>query len=171
MMRCRAPLLPRLHVTAMLSPHSGSIQRRWLCKAATTAKGDPAGAKQEPLSFGKQVGGTEDSAAQKLHDVSRGKYAYLNDFSASLNTGPVKLQFTDEPKSDKEIAQEKALAMMQRSMLLGSLLAVGGVFIGWQITKRYMGVSNARVRSTLGPSHPQPVSQSHTNLGRNLAKP
>ena len=41
--------------------------------------------------------------------------------------------------------QERALSMIQRSVLMGSLAVLASGVIGWQITKWYMGVKNAKV--------------------------
>jgi hypothetical protein len=103
--------------------------------------------------FGQKVA-ADDSAAQLMHDASKGKYAYINDFAASLNKGPVKLSFKDAPKTAQDEAQEKALSMIQRSMLVGSLACVMSFVIGWQIVKRWMGVANARV-CPAGPTNPE----------------
>ena len=99
--------------------------------------------KQAP-EFGTNVA-SEDSAAQLMHDAQRGKFKYVSDFASSLNTGPVKLSFKDAPKTQEDEAQERALSMIQRSVLVGSLAVLASGVIGWQITKWYMGVSNAKV--------------------------
>ena len=45
--------------------------------------------------------------------------------------------------------QERALSMIQRSVLMGSLAVLASGVIGWQITKWYMGVKNAKVSCRL----------------------
>jgi len=99
-------------------------------------------------TFGKQVAPDDTSQAQLMHDISRGKFEYIGDFMASLNRGPVKLDYGKDAKpiSEKERLQdelnERNLKMIQRSLLLGSLAAAGGCFLGWQLTKLYYGVRN-----------------------------
>ncbi len=102
--------------------------------------------KSKQPTFGKQVGGDDNSQAQLMHDISKGKFEYIGDFMASLNRGPVKLDYGKDakPLSEKERLQdelnERNLKMIQRSLLLGSLAAAGGCFLGWQLTKWYYGV-------------------------------
>jgi len=45
--------------------------------------------------------------------------------------------------------QERALSMIQRSVLMGSLAVLASGVIGWQITKWYMGVKNTKVSCRL----------------------
>jgi hypothetical protein len=128
--------------------------------SATAARFAPAAAfvrhrssvpvdKSKPTpTFGKQVAPDDTSQAQLMHDISRGKFEYIGDFMASLNRGPVKLDYGKDAKpiSEKERLQdelnERNLKMIQRSLLLGSLAAAGGCFLGWQLTKLYYGVRN-----------------------------
>jgi len=109
------------------------------CKSTTI---DP-----KPPVFGKQVGGESDSHTQHLHDIQAGRYQYIADFMKSMDKGPVKLGFGKEKApSAKEIeqmeAQEKALKMMQRSMVIGTLLAAGGTYLIWYLSKRALGVND-----------------------------
>jgi len=65
----------------------------------------------------------------------------------SMDKGKVKLGFGKEKApSAKELealeAQEKALKMMQRSMVIGSLLAFGGVYALWFLSKKALGVND-----------------------------
>lgn len=62
----------------------------------TKAAASVAKAVKQAPDFGTKVA-SEDSAAQLMHDAQRGKFAYVNDFAASLNTGPVKISFKDAP--------------------------------------------------------------------------
>ena len=108
----------------------------------------PADKSKPTPTFGKQVAPDDTSQAQLMHDISRGKFEYIGDFMASLNRGPVKLDYGKDAKpiSEKERLQdelnERNLKMIQRSLLLGSLAAAGGCFLGWQLTKLYYGVRN-----------------------------
>jgi len=101
-----------------------------------------------PPSFGNKVGADDTSPAQLMHDASKGKFAYIGDFAASLNRGPVKLDYgkDSKPLTEKEKAMdelnERNLKLIQRSLLIGSLAAAGGCFLGWQLTKWYYGVRN-----------------------------
>ncbi|KAL3915665.1 MAG: hypothetical protein SGPRY_007133 [Prymnesium sp.] len=97
--------------------------------------------------FGRNVA-KEDSAAQNLSDVGRGRYDYIYDFMSSMQKGPVKLDFGDRAPTKKELeqfeAQERALQMMKRAMVLGTLIAAGGVYAGWVLSKRALGVTDAK---------------------------
>jgi hypothetical protein len=136
---CRRGSLPvsRLVCTPRLKGTDAGDAAR--TKAAAAAA---AAIKQAP-EFGTNVA-AEDSAAQLMHDAQRGKFQYVSDFASSLNTGPVKLSFKDAPKTQEDEAQERALSMIQRSVLVGSLAVLASGVIGWQITKWYMGVNNAK---------------------------
>ena len=114
-----------------------------------TASSKEAAAAAEALKqapeFGTNVA-SEGSGAQMMHDATKGKYTYISDFASSMNTGKVKLSFKDAPKTAEDEAQERALSMIQRSVLVGSLAVLASGVIGWQITKRYMGVSSVHVK-------------------------
>jgi len=103
---------------------------------------------KEGPSFGKQVAGSDNAPGQMMHDISKGRFEYIGDFMASLNRGPVKLDYGKEAKplteKEKEMDElnERNLKMIQRSLLLGSALAAGGCYIGWVLTKWYYGVGN-----------------------------
>jgi len=109
----------------------------------TKAAASAAQAIKQAPEFGSKVA-SEDSAAQLMHDAQRGKFAYVKDFAASMNTGPVKLSFKDAPRTKEDEAQERALSMIQRSIMVGSLVVLVSGVVGWQITKWYMGVKDAR---------------------------
>ena len=74
----------------------------------TKAAASAAEAIKQAPEFGTKVA-SEDSAAQLMHDAQKGKFAYINDFAASLNTGPVKLSFKDAPRTKEDEAQVRAL--------------------------------------------------------------
>jgi hypothetical protein len=85
-----------------------------------------------------------------MHDATKGRYAYLNDFASSLTSGPVKLGFGASAAPKRTAAQaaadeaaEGALVMIKRSLITGSIVAVGGCMIGWQIVKRMVGANDA----------------------------
>ena len=126
-----------------------------------STKATGAGAKAgEKTSFGREVAGDSDSAAQHLHDINKGRWEYLSDFTKSMDKGPVKLQFGEAERSAEQKAQdeaaEKALTMIQRSLWVGSLLAVAGCAAAWQITKRWLGVSNvAEFKEAMGSKMPK----------------
>lgn len=98
--------------------------------------------------FGKKVSDVEESAAQLTTDIGRGRYEYLGDFVASMNKGPVKVDFSKEQKpvseKQKKIDElnERNLKMIQRSLVIGTALAGFSCFIGWQFTKWYYGVKD-----------------------------
>ena len=71
----------------------------------TKAAASAAEAIKQAPEFGTKVA-SEDSAAQLMHDAQKGKFAYINDFAASLNTGPVKLSFKDAPRTKEDEAQQ-----------------------------------------------------------------
>ena len=104
--------------------------------------------KQGKDKFGRSHAGDDSAAGSLMHDIGKGRFEYLSDFTASMNKGPVKLDFGKEakPRSEKEKAQdelnERNLQMIQRSLMIGSALAVGGCLLGWQLTKWYYGVKN-----------------------------
>ena len=81
-----------------------------------------------------------------MHDIGRGRFNYMGDFIASMNKGPVKVDFGKDAKpiSEKQKAidelNERNLKMIQRSLTLGSGLAVIACFVGWQFTKWWYGV-------------------------------
>ena len=85
-----------------------------------------------------------------MHDAGKGRYAFLGDFVASMNKGPVKLDFAKEnkPISDKqkEIDElnERNLKLIQRSLYMGSALAAIACMLGWQFAKWYYGVNNIK---------------------------
>lgn len=54
--------------------------------------------------FGRNVA-KEDSAAQNLSDIGRGRYDYIYDFMSSMQKGPVKLDFGDRAPTKKELEQ------------------------------------------------------------------
>jgi hypothetical protein len=74
----------------------------------TKAAASAAQAIKQAPEFGSKVA-SEDSAAQLMHDAQRGKFAYVKDFAASMNTGPVKLSFKDAPRTKEDEAQVPAL--------------------------------------------------------------
>ena len=90
----------------------------------------------------------EGSGSQIMHDAGAGKYAYIQDFANSMTEKKVKLSFTEKPMSEKErraFEQNEAnLKMVQRSMVIGSVCAFLGVGVGWFLTKRALGVSDAK---------------------------
>ena len=75
-----------------------------------------------------------------------GRYEYLADFYKSLNKGPVKLELGAQAPvlsaADKQKAEEqdRAFALMQRSMVLGTLFAFAGGAVAWWVTKKVLGV-------------------------------
>ena len=121
------------------------------CKSTTGAgKGTGKvtdGGKEGP-QFGHSHAGDDTASSQLMHDIGKGRFQYLGDFTASLNKGPVKLDFGKEakPRSEKEKEQdelnERNLQLIQRSLLIGSALAAGGCILGWQLTKWFYGVKN-----------------------------
>lgn len=107
--------------------------------------------KKEPPAtpqFGKQHAGDASAMGQLTHEIGKGRFEYLGDFVASMNKGPVKVEFGNKvaPVSEKQKKidelNERNLKMIQRSLLLGSALAAGGCYIGWVLTKWYYGVGN-----------------------------
>eukprot|EP00966_Prymnesium_polylepis_P148100 3421342-Prymnesium_polylepis.1 len=97
--------------------------------------------------FGKSVA-SDESAAQSMNDIGRGRYEYIGDFVKSMNKGPVKLEFGERAPSAKDLekieAQEKALQMMKRSMMYGAFAAFAFVYGGWLLSKRALGVTDAK---------------------------
>ena len=83
-----------------------------------------------------------------MHDATKGKYEYIGDFAASLNRGPVKVEFGSKAKPITEKQRkidemnERNLTLIQRSMVVGTaLVAISGV-VGWKLTKWYYGVKD-----------------------------
>jgi len=105
----------------------------------------PTDGSTSTAKFGRSVA-AESSAAQALNDATRGRYEYIGDFVASMNKGPVKLEFGERAPSEKERQQfeqqEAALNGMKRSMKIGTLLAAGFCIGGWYFTKWRMGVKD-----------------------------
>ena len=123
----------------------------WAVRCLTTsgkkAAAGGAGSKDEPPKFGKSV--ADDAApAQMMHDVTKGKFAYIGDFVQSLDKGPVKLDFGKKEvvKSEKQQKidelNERNLQMIKRSLIMGSVLAGMACAIGWQVTKWVYGVKS-----------------------------
>jgi len=112
--------------------------------------GSASSDKKDPPTpqFGKKVVEDDNSQAQLMHDITKGKFEYIGDFAASLNKGPVKLDYGKEakPLSEKERLQDELneanLKLIQRSLIIGSLAAAGGCYLGWVVTKWYYGVRN-----------------------------
>ena len=83
-----------------------------------------------------------------MHDISKGRFEYVGDFMASLNRGPVKLDFGKEakPLSEKDRARDELntrnLQLVQRSLVLGTVAAGVCCWLGWQVTKWNYGVRN-----------------------------
>ena len=124
-----------MHAQRSLSSSSGS-------------GGSPKSKEKATPQFGKAVAADDNAPGQLMHDITKGRFDYIGDFMNSLNRGPVKLEYGKDakPLSEKERRQdeeqEQALRMIQRSMLIGSLMAVGGCALGWQLCKWYYGVKN-----------------------------
>ena len=115
-----------------------------LVRWSSTKKSDFASAQ-----YGRKVAGSDESLANTLHQMSRGKFEYLNDFVKSLNRGPVKLGVgakSGAPLSEKERAREaaqaQAVALMSRAMMLGTAACFGGGLVGWWLLKLYLGVAS-----------------------------
>ena len=144
---------------------------RPLCTAATS-KGAGLKAGDKP-SFGRAVAG-EDSAAQHMSDINKGRWEYLSDFTRSMDKGPVKLQFGEGEKNAEQKAQDEAagdaLTMIQRSIWMGSLMAVVGCAAGWVIAKRWLGVSDmAGFAEAMGSKMPKVSgSMEDSMVGRKL---
>jgi len=107
--------------------------------------------KKEPPAtpqFGKQHAGDASAMGQLTHEIGKGRFEYLGDFVASMNKGPVKVEFGNKvaPVSEKQKKidelNERNLKMIQRSLVLGSALAAVACFVGWQVTKWYYGVKS-----------------------------
>ena len=83
-----------------------------------------------------------------MHDIGKGRWAFVGDFVASMNKGPVKLDFGKDakPVSEKQKRMdelnERNLKLIQRSLVLGSALAAVACIVGWQVTKWIYGVKN-----------------------------
>lgn len=141
----RVPVAACLWSRRISQSPRGAVAIRSLSASSSSKGGPPKGPQ-----FGKQVAGDDAAAAQGLHDIGRGRFQYLGDFVASMNKGPVKLDFSKEtkPLSQKDIERdqlnERNLKMIQRSLMLGSALAVAGCVIGWQVTKWYYGVKDMK---------------------------
>jgi len=114
--------------------------------AGTKAPASP-GAPAAP-EFGQKHAGDDTSAGQLMHDISKGRFEYIGDFMASLNRGPVKLDFGKEakPLSEKDRARDELntrnLQLVQRSLVLGTVAAGVCCWLGWQVTKWNYGVRN-----------------------------
>ena len=91
---------------------------------------------------------TQFAPAQTMHDIGKGRWAFVGDFVASMNKGPVKLDFGKDakPVSEKQKRMdelnERNLKLIQRSLVLGSALAAVACIVGWQVTKWIYGVKN-----------------------------
>ena len=81
-----------------LFARAASTSSRAASTSATTAHGN--------AKFGKAVA-ADDSAAQNMTDIGRGRYEYIGDFMASMQRGPVKLEFGDRAPTEKERAQAR----------------------------------------------------------------
>ena len=116
--------------------------------ASSSSKPPPGAVPKDTPKFGKQIAEDGEAPAQLMHDISKGKFNYLGDFVKSMDKGPVKLDFGKEakPVSEKQKKldemNERNLKMIQRSLVLGSLLAGVSCALGWQFTKWYYGVKN-----------------------------
>lgn len=122
----------------------GQARLARLVRWSSTKKSDFASAQ-----YGRSVAGSDESLANNLHQMSRGKFEYLNDFIKSLNRGPVKLGVgakSNAPLSEKERAREaaqaQAVALMSRAMMLGTAACFGGGLVGWWLLKLYLGVAS-----------------------------
>jgi len=146
---------------------------RLLCAGQRALRRASSAASSTPPKFGKAVA-ADASASQNITDITRGRYDYLTDFMASMQRGPVKLEFGDRAPTAKEMkeheAQERALKMMQRSMLLGTFVAFGGVYFAWWLSKRALGVNDAKEFSQAMSQKMPKVSGDMENsmLGRRL---
>ena len=160
-----------------LSPASRAVPLRLsaLRPLCTTAKAKGAGLKgdDKPM-FGKSVAGDSDSAAQHMHDINKGRWEYLSDFTRSMDKGPVKLKFGEAEMTAEQKAQDeaaaKALTMIQRSLWAGALMAVVGCAAAWQITKLWLGVANvAEFKVAMGSKMPKVSGDMQDSLvGRKL---
>jgi len=136
----------------------------------------PAGRKSSfaGAQYGQQVAASETSAKQQLYMMGAGRYQYINDFWKSLEKGPVRLRDGAAHLSAKDIeqneAQERAVKLMQRAMLLGTLLVFGSGAIGWWITKKVLGVANiAEFGEKMKEKFPKVTGEAkETVLGRHL---
>ena len=99
-------------------------------------------------NFGDKVANSEEALAQNMHQMTKGRYNYLADFWKSLNRGPVKLTYdktngTDAEK-ERDAAQSRAIVLISRAMVLGSIVCVAGCAAGWWVLKKALGVADAR---------------------------
>ena len=111
-----------------------------------------------------------------MHDIGKGRWAFVGDFVASMNKGPVKVDFGKDakPLTEKQKAiddlNERNLKLIQRSLVIGSGLALGACVIGWQVTKWVYGVKNVNEFADVMRSRMPKVSGSleDSALGRKL---
>lgn len=100
-------------------------------------------------TFGKRVA-SDNSPAQGLSDIGRGRFEYVGDFLTSIMAKPTKLEIGVQrcTLSEKELAQEAAHAAamtgIQRALLLGSLASFAGCALGWWAAKKLTGTTDIR---------------------------
>ena len=127
--------------------HAGDEVRQPAALARESAREPPAHHLSDPLSLFPR---SQWAVGQTMHDAGKGRYAFVGDFVASMNKGPVKLDFGKDAKpisdKQKEIDElnERNLKLIQRSLVIGSALAGIGMFVGWKLTKAWYGVRDVR---------------------------
>ena len=90
----------------------------------------------------------QDAMGQAMHDATKGRYQFLGDFVASMNKGPVKVDFSKNSPAVSEKQRRidelnsKNLVLVQRSLVIGTLLVAFGGVAGWKLTKMYYGVKD-----------------------------
>mmetsp|Transcript_48122 Transcript_48122/g.104230 ORF Transcript_48122/g.104230 Transcript_48122/m.104230 type:complete len:179 (-) Transcript_48122:364-900(-) len=96
---------------------------------------------------------------------------YVFQFWKSLNQGPVKLREDSSEESQRERrlneAQVRAVKMMQRGVVLVTLLIFGSGVAGWFGVKRMLGVGDAKEFGEAMKEH-APQASSFETVGRRL---